>query len=145
MRLKFREVEPSDIHDLYHWRNHPLVRKNCFNTKVLAFSQHRKWFEGKLKSRGTTIYIAHHGDDKVGSIRFENEPNAVQVSVMVNPELIGQGIGQKLIALGTKRFIKEKKPGKPVFAEIKPENIASNKAFQKAGYKLRHAVYAFGK
>lgn len=34
-----------------------------------------------------------------------------------------------------------KKPNKPIIAEIKKDNIASIKAFQKAGFKGSHVTY----
>lgn len=62
---------------------------------------------------------------------------------MLNPDFLGKGLGSKVIILGTEIFIKEKKPAKPIIAEIKKDNIASVKAFQKAGFKENFTTYVF--
>ena len=139
--LSFREVKRSDIDDLFRWRNHPDIRKNFFNTNPVSWAEHEKWFNDKLQDPQVVIYIAFDGENKIGSIRFEDKGSAVKVSVMLNPDFLGKGFGTEVIRLGTARFIKEKNPDKPIHAEIKKDNIASIKAFQKAGFEESHVIY----
>ena len=141
--LKLRDVEDGDCRDLYEWRNHPLVRKNSFNTDVVSFDKHQKWFKKKKRSSETTIYIGCYEGRKAGVIRFEDEMGDVKVNVMLNPDYIGKGFGTRLIALGVKKFKQEKKTGKAIIAEIKESNDASKKAFEKAGFKKSHLTYVF--
>ena len=60
----------------------------------------------------------------------------VNASVNLNPLFFGRGLGRKIIALGSEKFFQEAGEGKPIVAEIKRDNIASQKAFTKAGYEL---------
>lgn len=143
LELTLRTVEVEDITDLFEWRNNPEVRKNSFSSKPLSWEEHEKWFKAKAKDPGTTIYVAYNEGKKVGSIRFEEKGDAIKVSVMLNPDFFGKGFGAEVIRLGTNKFISEKRPAVPVIAEIKPDNIASRKAFQKAGFKERHVTYIF--
>ena len=146
MPLKLKDLDTNDINDLYIWRNHPIVRKNSFSSRRLLWDEHKKWFQKKRRSSNTTIYIAYSDKgDKVGSIRFEIGKHAVGVNVMVNPDFIGKGFGSKLIKIGVKRFIDQRKSDKLVIAEIKEGNIASIKAFEKAGFKISHHTYVYGK
>lgn len=139
--LKLRSVESHDVDDLFKWRNHPDVRKNSFNINTISWDDHKKWFETKRRDPNTIVYIAYWGENKIGSIRFEEKDEVVKVNVMLNPDFIGKGFGSKLIRVGTEKFINARKPNKPIIAEIKKDNIASIKAFQKAGFKESHVTY----
>lgn len=142
--LKFRPVESDDINDLFEWRNHQEVRKNSFSSKPLSWDEHEKWFKVKLKDPGTVIYMVYTEGEKVGSIRFEEKGDAIKVSVMLNPDFFGKGLGAEIIKSGTEKFIREKKCKKPVIAEIKKDNIASIKAFEKAGFLESHITFIYG-
>jgi methionyl-tRNA formyltransferase len=144
-RISLRDVEAYDINDLFDWRNHSDVRKNSFNSDLISWDEHEKWFKAKIKDSHTSIYIACSGKDKVGSIRFEDKGDVIKGSIMLNPDFLGKGLGSEVIRLGTERFIKEKNPEKPVYAEIKIDNIASIKAFQKAGYKEQYLTFLYSK
>lgn len=141
--LRIRNLEADDINDLFKWRNHPDVRKNSFNTNPILWEEHEKWFKKKLAESDTAIYTVCCRDKKIGAIRFEDKGEAIKVSVMLNPDFLGKGGGSKIIKLGTERFIKEKNPDKSIHAEIKKDNIASIRAFQKAGYKESHLTFIY--
>lgn len=141
--IKLRTIEPHDIDKLFEWRNHPDVRSKSFNTAPIAWDEHKKWFNDKLQDQKVVIYIAFDGNNKIGSIRFEDKGNAVKVSVMLNPDFSGKGLGALVIKLGTEKFINRKKPNKPIIAEIKKDNIASIKAFQKAGFEERYLTLIY--
>lgn len=96
---------------------------------------HEAWFKKKLVSAETVIYIAMSGSDKIGAVRFDAAGEAVKTSVMLNPAFFGQGLGSKVIAIGTEKYLRENRPAKPIVAEIKTDNAASIKAFAKAGFK----------
>ncbi len=143
--LRLRNVKFDDINDLFKWRNHPEIRKNSFNTNAVSWDEHERWFRAKSNDPNTAIYIAYCKEDKIGSIRFESKDDTIKISVMLNPDFLGRGFGSKVIRLGTERFIKEKNTEKPIHAEIKIDNRASIKAFQKAGYKENHLVFMYSK
>lgn len=134
--LKLKKVEISECDNLFKWRNHPDVRKHSFNTKVISWQEHKEWFYSKIKDPNTKIYVATLGKDKIGVIRFEIEDDSAKVSVNLNPDFLGKGLGSKIIKLGTKKFLQEAKVRKGIAAEIKEDNIASKKVFSKAGYVI---------
>ena len=143
VELKLRNVEPCDINDLFKWRNHSDIRKYSFNTEPILWDEHEKWFKNKIRDSGTTIYMACHGAEKISTIRFEDKNEVIKVSVMLNPDFIGKGLGAKIIRLGIEKFVKEKRPDKPLIAEIKKDNIHSIKAFQKAGFRESYLTCVF--
>jgi len=126
----------NDCRDLWLWRNHPGVRKNFFDSEPISWQEHERWFNSKNKDGNIRIYIAALGDDKIGVIRFETANGQIKVSVNLNPDFFNRGLGSKIIKIGTGKFIKDTNAKKPIIAEIKKDNIASKKAFTKAGYTL---------
>lgn len=102
-------MRSSDIDDLFWWRNHPVIRKNSFNTESISRDEHERWFKKKSKDKNSQIYIACFKDDKIGIVRFEEKGDVIKVSVMLNPDYLGKGFGSEVIRLGTERFIGEKK------------------------------------
>ena len=143
--INLRNVEACDINDLFNWRNNSDVRKNSFNSDLISWDEHEKWFKSKLQDTESVIYIAYYEKTKVGSIRFEDKGDAIKVSIMLNPDFLGKGLGSEVIRLGKDRFINEKRPCKPIIAEVKKDNIASIKVFQKAGFKESHFTFVYNK
>jgi len=133
----------TDINDIFEWRNHPDIRKNFFNQELLSWEEHEKWFMAKLKDPDTTIYMAHYRNEKVGAIRFEANDSVIKTSLMLNPDFLGKGFGSKVIKIGVEEFIKDKNPKESLIAEIKKDNLASIKAFEKAGFKENHVTYSY--
>ena len=97
----------------------------------------------KLKDPDTTIYMAHYRNKKIGAIRFEANDFVIKTSLMLNPDSLGKGFGSKVIKIGVEEFIKDKNPKESLIAEIKKDNLASIKAFEKAGFKENHVTYSY--
>lgn len=136
MQVKLRAAELHDIDKMFEWRNHPDIRRQSFNTDPISWDEHEKWFKIKINNPDSKIYIAYSGDDEIGSIRFENKGNVIKVSIMLNPSFIGKGFGSEIIRSAVGKYLTEQQKGNNhIVAEIKKENIASIKAFQKAGFK----------
>ncbi len=134
--LKLRRALNEDCKDLWVWRNNREVRKICSKLEPVPWSEHKEWFYLKMNDAQTKIFIAYQKDKKLGVIRFEIIGKFVRVSVNLNPDFFGRGLGSRLIKLGTEKFVTETKSNKPIIAEIKRDNIVSRKAFQKAGFIL---------
>ena len=137
------KAETTDINDIFEWRNHPDIRKNFFNQELLSWDEHEKWFMARLSDPDATVYMAYHKKEKIGSIRFESKDSVIKTSVMLNPDFLGKGLGPKVIKLGVERFIMEKNPDMQIIAEIKKDNVASIKAFEKAGFEEGSFAYIF--
>lgn len=132
--IVLRNVTEGDCRDLWLWRNSPEARKGSFNSKPVLWGEHKKWFDLKLKSKKTSIYIAEQGVNKAGVIRFEEKRKLLAVSINLNPTFFGKGLGSKIIKIGTIKSLRERPGIRKVIAEIVSDNIASQKAFKKSGY-----------
>ena len=136
-QLSLLRAAEDDGAYMLNWRNDPAIWNNFFDSRRISLAEHARWYKKRLRDKDTAMYIARYGSERVGVIRFEKKRNAVSVSVNVAPHLIGKGFGSEIIRLGTERYYAETKETAPVIAEIKMENISSQKAFQKAGYKKK--------
>ncbi len=134
--IVLNKVTNADCKDLWEWRNNHKIRKNFFNTHIISWQEHKKWFYSKIKDPNTKIYIAYQGKSKIGVIRFGIKNDSVKVSVNLNPDFLCKGFGSRIIDCGTKKFLNETGIKKQIIAEIKKNNVVSQKAFGKSGYFL---------
>jgi RimJ/RimL family protein N-acetyltransferase len=142
-KIKLSPAEKTDCIELLRWRNHPLVRRWCFNAKRIDLKTHRKWFYSSLGNSAAKIYIAKQGTEKVGVIRFADTAAAgVLTNINLNPDFLHRGLGTEIIKLGTEKILKTFKKPKAVIAKIKNDNYISQKAFRKAGYVLSRELPA---
>lgn len=139
LEIKLRKALKNDCEDIRRWRNDIRIRKWCFNKTKIDFGAHKKWFESNLVNSKVRIFIAESGGVKTGVVRFERKESKILVNVNLNPEFLNRGIGPKIIRLGTEKALKTFKVNLPIVAEIKNNNLASKKAFEKAGYILLKA------
>ncbi|WP_263820699.1 UDP-2,4-diacetamido-2,4,6-trideoxy-beta-L-altropyranose hydrolase [Salinibacter sp.] len=131
-----RPVQKQDCELLWHWANDPKVRENAYDSDPIPWEDHKEWFEEKLESASSKIYVAEVGSDPIGQIRFDIEEAVAVVDVSVAKSKRGSGYGTMLIERGTRRFLKEAEVER-VDAYVKADNSASRKAFEKAGYALK--------
>ena len=137
MNIKIRPATNNDCFDIWSWRNHPEARKWSFNSSEISYEEHKEWFEKKIKDENVKLYVAENENkDKLGHVRFDivKEENKSYININLNPSFLGKGLGNKLIRIATEYFLAEVLNIKEVIAEIVESNIASKKAFEKAGY-----------
>ncbi len=91
----------------------------------------------KLGGGESQVYILEDGEDKIGTLRLDFDGNEVTVSYSIAAEYRKKGYGTVLI-----RLAEEKVPQRTLMkAFVKQENVASNKIFQKLGYKRDGTQY----
>lgn len=133
MHIKAAQIDDSKM--IFEWANDLQVRRMAFSCEKIKREAHKEWFQKKLNSPYSFIYIAVKNNQPVGQIRFDVTcDNKANVDVHTGPCTRAKGLGSKIIALGTRRFFKDCTVNE-VHAVIKEENVISRRAFQKAGFK----------
>ena len=138
MKLRLRNLEISDLDELFVWRNHPLTRANSFDKKEISFTEHKEWFNGILGSNLTVTYIMEREDVPVGVIRFDMETEserAAKISYLIDPLKHGEGLGTKILDNGIEKISQENKKLEKVFGYVLKENLASIRIFEKLSFK----------
>lgn len=125
--IELRRAVAEDAALLFAWANDPLTRRQSFATEQIAWVSHVDWLTRRLADPATTLLIGDVAGVPVGMVKFDRGPETT-ISVSVAPDHRGTGIGSRLIAVAC---VNETGP---IVAEIKPENIASQKAFVAAGF-----------
>jgi RimJ/RimL family protein N-acetyltransferase len=139
--VTLRPVAMADAELMHRWQKLPAVRRHTPNPAPPSWQEHLSWFKRRLAdpAAGPFSIIVKGGRD-VGVVRLDRfareahgrcvEPDALCVSIYLEPESHGQGAGTA--ALAAARFLVA---GVPFYAEVLPDNAASHRLFERAGYR----------
>lgn len=130
-----RLAELKDSRRIWGIRNHPEVRRNSGNSKVIPFANHLKWFETKyFKEPGNFCFVLEEKNRVIGYCRFDfkKEDDFYEISIALDPEYHGRGLGHRLLSEALILF----PSGEKIMAEIKKSNFPSQKLFEKNKFVL---------
>jgi RimJ/RimL family protein N-acetyltransferase len=133
--IRLRRVREEDRRLLWEWANDRDVRAASFSSDSIAWETHVAWFADKVTSSESLLFIA---EDKAGTpfgqIRFDLTKNGgADLNLSLVREKRGCGLAVPLIRAGVRELFSSTEC-KRVHAFVKPENIASARAFEKAGF-----------
>lgn len=133
--ITLRPAQKDDCFLIWEWANDPVTRAQSFSTHFIPRENHRRWFHQKLNETTTLFYIALGPENRpIGQIRYQIENTSAVVSVSVAPDSRGLGYGAAIIQSGSQE-IWQTTHVDLIHAYIKSENIASLRAFEKAGFE----------
>lgn len=133
-QLQLRHAGIADCEQLWHWRNDERTRQSAFDPRPIDLATHRNWYRRVLDNQRQILLIGSIRERKIGVLRYDTEGKSAEVSVYLDPELHGLGIGSQLIAAGNLWIKKNGLPINDIVARVRPENVASFKAFGDAGF-----------
>jgi RimJ/RimL family protein N-acetyltransferase len=137
MNLRYRQATEHDL-DLYHgWANDPAVRAQSFNQGAIPYDTHCAWFRRRVAATdGLMLVVEEAGSgEPVGQVRFEDVPENATVGLSIAASQRGKGLAAEMLSQATAEF-QRRHPVRGVRAQIRLENTASRRAFEKAGYNL---------
>jgi len=128
--LSLRKATPDDASDLLAWRNDPVTRAMSRNSDLVDAADHARWFQRALQDVACTLLIGEDDGRKIGMVRLARGEET-EVSINLNPAVRGRGLSRELLirALAQERGA--------LLAVIKPENLASIRLFEGAGFVLQ--------
>lgn len=132
--LKLRPVREEDCRVLWEWVNDPQVRAAAFSSGPVPWEQHKAWFASRMEDPNCRILVAENGEGRpMGQLRVDwHSDQDGYIDVSVAPESRGTGNGGVLIDIGASIFFAER--GERLHALVKVENMASRRAFERAGF-----------
>ena len=139
--LTYRLAQPADAQLYFDWANDPVTRRQSFNAHPISLETHTAWFSRKLADPDALLLVfSSQAGQPVGQVRFERKPVAdmpdeIVISVSVDATQRGKGIAAQLIQQGC-NVCHEQWGAVTIHAYIKPENQASVRAFEQAGFTL---------
>lgn len=139
--LALRMATDADARRAWSWRNAPSTRLYFRNPGEVAFEEHMTWWSRTLADPHRKLFIAHCGEYDVGVLRLDTESDEAEVSIYLDPDLTGLGLGS-LILLAAQRAVTAGDLGvSKLRAEILPENLASESAFRNAGFQFSSGLW----
>ena len=141
--LQLRRATPDDCERIWRWRNDPRTRQSAFDPRPIDLAAHRHWYKGVLNNPRQILLIGTILDQEIGVLRYdvaeESAEESAEISVYLDPELHGLGLGGRLIAAGSRWIRNERATINDLVARVRAENTASIKAFRDAGYRAENA------
>jgi RimJ/RimL family protein N-acetyltransferase len=128
-----RAAALDDALDVLAWRNDPLTRDMSRAQDPIDEAGHLAWFGQAIADPNRTLLIGELGGEKIGMVRFDRAEET-EVSINMNPRFRGRGLGYELLmaALAQARG--------SIVAEIREENLASQRLFERAGFVFDRAA-----
>lgn len=134
--LHLRPARWDDARCLWEWANNPETRAVSFSSAPIPWPHHERWFAAHLDDASHVMFIGQaRGGIPVGCVRFELAGPTAVISVNVAPAFRGSGFGRWLIRLGALEVLRMPRVTE-VHAYVKPDNVASVRAFEGAGFLL---------
>jgi len=131
---KIRKAKLGDSREIWEIRNHPSARKNFNNSKKVLRKDHELWFNKKYFNKQNNYCFILEDEEKkvIGYCRFdfEEKQNVYIISIAINSDNRGKGLGGKLLNESLKKFTSKY----DILAEIKKQNISSIKIFERNNF-----------
>jgi L-amino acid N-acyltransferase YncA len=118
----------DDSERVWEWNFAPDVRARSVSTHIVTFAKHQAWFAKRLAKIDSPIWIVEENKLGVGVVRLDQVPGYTKISIALTQTARGRGVGKKAIAAACKEW------GKPIVAEIQPDNHASRLCFEACGF-----------
>jgi len=134
--IKFRSVELDDEQKIFEWRNDINVREYSRNTEKINIDQHKKWFRQVLADPDKLFIIGSVKKEEIGVLRFDISGEEAEISIYLAPEKHGRGYGAALVESGEEWLLNKRPEVKTILADVLADNKASNKLFEKCGYRV---------
>lgn len=139
--LYFRKATLEDTKLYFDWANDKNVREQSFNSDMISYANHEKWFAMKLNDKSCLMLIFEDKtQNKIGQVRIQknNEFEAL-IGISVAFESRGKGYAKEMIQIASDYFLNSNSDFL-INAYIKESNLNSKFAFEKAGYDFVELV-----
>jgi RimJ/RimL family protein N-acetyltransferase len=133
--VRLRPATDEDVDLVFAWANDPATRAASFRSGEIPYEEHVAWFEAQLARTDRNPRIAELGGAPVGFIRLDRSDareGLCIISVNLAPTARGRGLGAQALAAATHEAARL--GFDTIHALLRPENEASARAFQSAGY-----------
>jgi RimJ/RimL family protein N-acetyltransferase len=134
--MRLRPATRADAITLFSWQADPNVRKYSRNPATPTLREHMTWLVATLRMRTRRLWIVEKSSSEMifepcGMLRLDQLSNHGHiVSIVISPHEQGKGLARTVLQMAQTLC-----PKCDLFAEIDPENYASVRAFEAAGFK----------
>ena len=134
-KYHLRRAGFQDAELIWKWANDPSVRARSFHSEPIPLERHLKWYEKKLASPDTRLWILELNQIPVAQIRYDRiDIDSAEIGFSVAKEYRGRGLGTKTLIFTSYQACRELKV-KRLKGVVFISNKASARAFIKAAFK----------
>lgn len=139
----FRNVKEADRELLFTWANDAETRRQSFSSDPIPWDEHAAWFARTQADTDSPHWIFMICDEEnddaqpAGVLRLTKHQDsaAYRISYSIASAWRGRGLGSLLLTLAKMWTAALCVTCKELYGEVKAENIASVRCFEKAGYE----------
>lgn len=132
--LELRPATAGDAAVAYTWRNVPATRRHFRDPSEIGWESHRVWWSRCLEDPQRRLFVATCGPLEVGILRLDISRACAEVSLYLDPQLHGLGLGAALLR-ASQEWARDQEPTlECLTAEVMAGNEASAAAFSAAGF-----------
>jgi RimJ/RimL family protein N-acetyltransferase len=146
MEITQRNAKLDDADLLLRWRNIPSTRKFSSHSRLIGIDEHLGWLTARLgRIQLEPFFVFEIDGEAIGMSRLDEmigSANKFEVSISVDPDHQGKGVGKKVLNLVCKTFF-DSHPDYAIFASVHKHNIVSQKLFAGAGFDLQPSTGDF--
>jgi UDP-2,4-diacetamido-2,4,6-trideoxy-beta-L-altropyranose hydrolase len=140
-RMTLRLARRDDAETVYGWRNDERTRRHSRNSEPITRENHVAWWHQTLTNHSRRLLLAYCGSIPVGTLRLDMRDESAEVSIYIDPELTGIGLGRELLRKGQQWVIQNEPTLKHVCAEILSANLSSAATFASQGFRQIDATH----
>lgn len=134
MKGYLRKADENDMNLLFNWANESMVRKNSFSSKEILYEEHKAWYKNLLNRTDCVQYIYMDKTEAVGQVRLTIKGSVAEIAYSICAPKRCMGYGKTMLRLIYEQVKIDFPQIKKLIAKVKPDNIASKKAFLDVGY-----------
>ncbi len=139
----FRKVKEADRELLFTWANDAETRRQSFSSAPITWDEHAAWFARTQADTDSLHWILMVCDEEnddaqpAGVLRLtkHQESAAYRISYSIASAWRGRGLGSLLLEMAKMWTAALCLTCTELYGEVKAENIASVRCFEKAGYE----------
>lgn len=139
--VTIRPVCISEAEILYSWRNDKRTLRYALNPKPLVLSEHMDWVQHTIAKEDVDLLLACRNDEPVACVRFDRIGNRALVSIYVNPDLKGSGLGAEALSAALDWLRIYHPEITATDADVLSDNAASHALFASVGYRPARLRY----
>ena len=138
-RLTFRKETSSDVDLYFEWAKDEETRKNSFNSAPIPYDKHIDWFLKKIHAPNSLMLVfENHLKQPVGQVRIDQNGDESVIGISIASHFRGNGFATSMIAQSIQAFFETFETESSIIAYIKLANVASKKAFERAGFTVQY-------
>jgi UDP-2,4-diacetamido-2,4,6-trideoxy-beta-L-altropyranose hydrolase len=141
--MNVRKADKTDSELLFAWRNDARTRRLSRDPSPLDRVVHLRWVAKTLENPDIDLLLIGMSGRDMACVRFDCRGDLATLSIYVDPDLQGQGIGRAALQSAIDWLRAHRPDLKLLFSNVLEANHASHQMFRNSGFVPDQTSYAF--